>query len=392
MKRRIRLILLLIVSVLLLPQPLFAADSASTKLSKLMTELWMPITIKDGWIYYLPSFEDQTSLYRMHTDGTGKQKVNLLFYLDRNQGIFEMFEEGSFFDQLTKDKLTAISNIVGERVYYYRWSGSMDSDSEYSLYRIKKDGTQETKLAALNDEKPLINGGVVAIQDDWVYIEGFGKRSAKGAPLNDLYRVSTKGGQVEKIIDGYEKLNLGAVPQRYNEIKFTAYYLTANGPLAIKNGYIYYANSSDNFYLYRSTLDGKSKQKIASKTVAQESIIIDSDIVYFNTTYKQGRTTSIGDMYRVGVNGTNLRKLGDGRGDIMMVHNGWAYFLQGDLDTGSMSRMRIDGSGKKKLTDYPTVPLGIYGDYMKFVKYKNGSPDGDYRMKLDGSEKKLLNR
>ncbi|BBI35953.1 DUF5050 domain-containing protein [Cohnella abietis] len=392
MKRRNRLILLLLVTVLLIPQPSFAADSASTKLSKLMTELWLPITIKDGWIYYLPSVKDQTSLYRIHTDGTGKQKVNKPYYINRDKSIVELFEEGSFLDQLSKDNLTTIYDIVGEWVYYYRWPDDQgQQQSEFFFYRIKKDGTQETKLAALNDGKPLKDGGVLAIQDDWVYIQGFGRRNAKGVPLSDLYRISTKGGKVEKIITGYEEINLRAEPKSYKEIKFTAFYLSANEPLAIKNGYIYYINSSDNFYLYRSTLDGKSKKKMASMPVAG-SLIIDSDIVYFNTINKQGKTSSLGDMYRVGVDGTNLRKLGDGRGAIVMVLNGWAYFQQGDLVNGSMSRIRIDGSGKKKLTDYPTLPLGAYGDYMRYVKYSKGSPAGDYRMKLDGSEKTLINR
>lgn len=97
---------------------------------------------EDGYIYFVTPGD--RGLYRVKTDGTGKEKLhegvntfNLssgLIYFATSKGLFKMNCTGDFISKLCNDSTDKI-NIVSDWIYYF------NSNDANRLYRIRPNGT-----------------------------------------------------------------------------------------------------------------------------------------------------------------------------------------------------------------------------------------------------------
>lgn len=105
------------------------------------------LSVEDAFIYFVASSD--SSLYRVKTNGTGRQKLhekvktfNLssgLIYFSTNDGLFKMNYNGDFISKLSNDPTNKI-NIASDWLYY------LNSNDGNRLYRIRPNGTDKQSI------------------------------------------------------------------------------------------------------------------------------------------------------------------------------------------------------------------------------------------------------
>lgn len=144
--------------------------------------------MQHGDYVYYRNEDDNCTLYKIHTDGSGKTKLNndrsysinvshgWIYYCNQSDGekLYKIRTDGSSRAKLNDDTSLFIS-VSNGWVYYSNWS-----DGE-KLYKIRTDGSGKTKLN--NDECQNIN-----IVDNWVYYTNWSDSKKR-------YRIRTNGSQ-----------------------------------------------------------------------------------------------------------------------------------------------------------------------------------------------------
>jgi len=224
---------------------------------------WVPIVanvsninVVDDYIYYIEHesinnesdgyFSEKTSLCKIRSDGTGKEKLidgfggfgetfftidNWIFYIDENYCLNRMLLDGSN-KTLIADSCSAFS--IDNKILYYSSKG---------FYKIKIDGNNPELLSS---EFRLGNDFIVS--DEWIYFTDNN---------NILYRMSTDGENSSKICD--------------DEVWF----------FNISGDWIYFNNLSDNNCLYKINVDGKNIRKLTDESISDINIV--GDWIYYHT-------------------------------------------------------------------------------------------------------------
>lgn len=135
--------------------------------------------------------------------------------------------------------------------------------------------------------------------------------------------------------------------------------------------------------------DGTRKTKIVASLTTSDllpgALFVDGNYVYF---------ISGSYLYKQAKDGSERKQLvKDVSMEACNVLDGWIYFVNGDAaDKGFLRlyKMRSDGSDLQKLSDdiiryYDGI--NIAGEW---IYYKNDKDDEFYKMKLDGSERQLV--
>ena len=266
----------------------------------------MEIFVAGEWIYYVNN-SDGTRLYRVKTDGTGRQRLNQ----DWSVNII----------------------VAGDWVYY------VNNSEQMKLYRVKTDGSERQKL---NDEYTL----QILVAGDWVYYTSETDNLA-------MYRVTTDGGSRQKLHEGCSYcLNVVGDWIYFNWINFQnvdetgLYRMKADGSDSQKIGaglasygivegdWVYYNNKSDGFKLYRMKTDGSQAQKLGGDEA--QNIAVAGDWIYY-VNKSDGRK-----IYRIMLDGSGRQKLGDDQSMNMQVAGDWVYYRK-DSESGSLYRIRTEG-------------------------------------------------
>jgi hypothetical protein len=226
------------------------------------------INVADGWIY----FRGDMGLYKMRTDGTGLLKMTdssaricmedgWLYYnnIDKN-GFYlcKMRTDGTEKTQLTK----GASEITVADGWVYYTDGYDDS----SLYKIKADGTDKTKLNGRGSFDITVSG-------DYVYFVTSNESSSWG----DLYRIRT---------DGTGETKLSEIGVSFN----------------VSNGWIYYCymnyiNDKWELSLHKMRTDGTDDVKLCDGVSAY--LYIAGDWIYYYD----------GDWYSMMTDGTRKQRV-----------------------------------------------------------------------------------
>jgi len=188
------------------------------------------------------------------------------------------------------------------------------------------------------------------------------------------------------------------------------------GLVAEENGWIYYANSSDDYKLYKMKTDGTQKTKLNDTKTSQINVL--GGWIYY-------RDYGIyGYLYKVRIDGTGNAFLEDSNArNISVTDDGWIYYT----DNSYMYKVRFDGSDDKMVGyftkyAYPVIVDGfIYasleGDRKlykhnlstdnsvaltnervshinvvdKWIYYINIDDNRIYKMKTDGTNRMKVN-
>lgn len=250
--------------------------------TKIINTTGTNINIVDGWIIYT-NLEDDHKIYRCKLDGSQKEKLNN----DRSNYL----------------------NVFGNWIYYVN-----ESDGN-KIYKIKLNGDNRTKIN--NTESTRIN-----VIEDWIYyckveeeaIEEFGDNFY--SPFGEIYKIKTDGTQETKISDAKASfLNVVGNWIYYSDVNdgVNLYKMRIDGNEATKivDGNCYYVNvTKENIYfsdmssaLFKVDLDGKNKTSIGVKGRCMNINAVD-EWLYFEL-----ETGEENGFYKIKNDGTGLTKI-----------------------------------------------------------------------------------
>jgi|GEM_PF-3583679 Bacterial Ig-like domain (group 4). len=269
----------------------------------------------------------QVYTLKVNTDisSTNNAKLNALktmtFYIGSEDGKEQGNSTGNIMN-------VGLVSQKGDWIYYCNHSFNG------ALYKIKNDGTQNTKLN--NDTSIYIN-----VYGEWVY---YYNESDGGK----LYRVKIDG-------TGRTKLN-------DDESHF----------LNIENGWIYYSNKSNEDKLYKIRIDGTSKTLLSNDATVYLNVF--GDYIYYVN-------LSDGKIYRIKTDGTEKQKVSDDTALYLNVSEGWIYYVN-DYDN-YIYKMKIDGTDKTKIYNTRAASINVQGDWIYYTNLDYGN--ALHKLKTSGS-------
>jgi phage pi2 protein 07 len=269
-------------------------------------------------------------------DGIAAQQDGWIYYtnMSDNFSLYKIRSDGTDKARLN-DTESHYINVSGGWVYYV---------SQNCIRKIKTDGTEETDLVqskAYYMDVSVIGG--------WIYYINYDVQKR----ISYIYKMRTDGGEKGKVCEDQAQ------------------------SLTLYAGWIYFENLNDNNALYKIRTDGTGKKKLTD-TEAVAFINVEGDWVYFKSRSGISKIKTDGSAETV-VKNTNQN--GVKLLQCMNVSGGWIYYSLKTLDnTDSLSRMRIDGTGDTQLYGKSVQFINIVSDWI----YYSGA--GIYRMKTDGTE------
>lgn len=249
---------------------LYKIKTDGTMRKKLNNSRTLIIGVSNDWVLYI-NYSDLGTLYKIKTDGEEKTKlvderilkatvigdwIYYIIYGVKCNYICKIKIDGTGQMMLSNDCIGNDMVIDEDWIYYSRIRN-------YSLYKIKTDGTEKQSLNNIPSHKLNIEG-------DWVYFIN------KNVSHNYLCRIRTDGSYMERIIDE-ESLSL-----------------------TVKDGWVYYhVTGLNRTKLYRARIDGSERTKIFDGGIGD--IIVDGDWIYANFSRPGNIRTEI---YRIKADGS----------------------------------------------------------------------------------------
>jgi len=136
--------------------------------------------------------------------------------------------------------------------------------------------------------------------------------------------------------------------------------------------------------------NNKTRQDSWNKTsVYGNSVgnIVNLGIVSMQGDWIYGRNNT-GTLYKIRTDGTDLRKLSDDSCFYINVVGDWVYYSNGN-DYNKLYKIRTDGTGEQKLSDDDCEFINVVGDW---VYYSNrGDNDKIYKIRTDGTGRRKIN-
>ena len=183
------------------------------------------------------------------------------------------------------------------------------------------------------------------------------------------------------------QINVGGPNERGNTIGNIA----NNGLIVIQDEWIYYTHQDFDYFvnpssvLYKSRIDGSNRQMLKSERGENFHFLnVVDDSIYCS--YRAG-------IIKMRIDGSGEKRLVDHGCLFINVIDDWVYYASGTSalvdQGGELCKMRTDGSCKQKLNDDISSYIAVWGDW---IYYSNLSDDGKlYRIRTDGRERKKLN-
>ncbi len=184
----------------------------------------------------------------------------------------------------------------------------------------------------------LINGGIAALQGDWIYY--------RSNDNEKIYKVKTDGSGQSKVNDD------------------RSLYINVIG------NWIYYVNSDDDNRIYKIRTDGSGREKVNDEESWFLKVV--GDWIYY---YSEG-------VYKIRTDGTERTHLISERAGSLNVFGDWIYFVNIDRE---ICRIRTDGSGFEIIENaHRASRLNVVDEWIYHIwSYDAGSYI--YRVRNDGS-------
>ncbi|HWQ88997.1 MAG TPA: DUF5050 domain-containing protein [Desulfitobacteriaceae bacterium] len=178
--------------------------TAKIKLEDSSTGTWAgSIAVAEGWVYYAEDYGEQRNIIKIGTDGNNKTRQNsdfsinialegeYVYYVnvDDSHKIYRIKTDGTGREKIGDDKVPGRFMLKNGWIYY-----SNESDSS-RLYKIKIDGTGKTKLCEDYSQDISVSG-------EWVY---YSNANDEGK----IYRVKKDGSGKAKV-NNVKSLNISA--------------------------------------------------------------------------------------------------------------------------------------------------------------------------------------
>jgi hypothetical protein len=288
------------------------------------------VAMKGDWVYYRNWSVFKGGLYKIRTDGTGRQKLN-------------------------NNHCTCI-NIAGDWVYYCNGS------DKGKLYRIRTDGTERQKLY---DDKC----DQIIIVDGWVYYSNNNNKKGGPAFLTSIYRIRTDG-------SGRQKLADDALWKKFYVSGDWVYYVSCFKPPL--SPYLI------SFSFCRMRTDGTGKYCFFKLDNMLFDFNVAGDWVYHN-----GIDGNSKELCKVRIDRSGGQKLMDGFYTGFNIAGDWVYYSNGS-DESTLYKVRTDGTERQKLYDDKCGDIHIVGDWVYYCNYLNDKRGSCYKIRTDGTDRQLV--
>jgi len=201
-------------------------------------------------------------------------------------------------------------------------------------------GKKRIKIKSLgNTLGNIINCGYAALKGEWIYYQN----------LNDgckLYKIKTDGTACIKVCD--------------DKAAF----------INITGAWIYYTNIDDGKKIYKIRTDGIGRVKFNNDYCWR--VIIEGDWIYYSGFY-----TAI--IYKMKIDGTQMQKIGDEKGDFLNVANDFIYFIK---NRNELCKIKTDGTGSRKISNGKFISIIAAGNFIYFINTDDANKL--YKIQTDG--------
>lgn len=391
------------------------------------------INILDNDIY---SFDSETyNLYRIRNDGSGKMIFGVDNIVSKVDDITNEVVQGEVYQ--FPDEVIAVKSDGSVGYVPITWNAtSIDTSNIGSTYHITgtvanynyKVNLTVTVVQNYNPNGNSINGALIAQKDGWFYFadnlsgqlykmktDGTEKTKLSDDMAtdihlssdwifyianNNIYKIKNDGSQ-RTCLSGYRTYTFNMYSDSIffvsSDNQYSIYRMKTDGSgliqlntvgssnINITSNYIYYKITSDS-NIYRMRWDGSGQSKIVATPV-------DCFDVYNGCIYYEGGYFGNDGIFKAQIDGSNAQKLCSDSSMYMNVSNGWIYYANGS-DADKLYKIRIDGTGKTKLTDdnLYCAGYGFINVLDNYVYYKNYSDNQKlYRVTTDGTDRQLFN-
>lgn len=229
------------------------------------------------------------------------------------------------------------------------WIYFLHQQEEGSLYKMKKNGTEESQIIA----EPAMFLNVV---DGWIYYVH--STEAK------VYRIKPDGTERTLVVDA---------PSSYLISDGTMLYYLSNA----------ISNEKPEQKIYRCKLDGTEPVLICATPAAQFNLV--GDVIY----YIGGEDRQI---HRIKTDGTGDQVLGATKPGSIIVMGETIFYLNDPQEAKELWSMKTDGTGAVRLSEDEMTTFNVSGDWIWYSHPKDEMMSLEFKkMKLDGSEATLVN-
>lgn len=254
-------------------------------------------------------------------------------------------------EQLMKGDLLKLIAIEGE------WVKVITPDGEEGW--VHGDYVLIEKLAVTvkdtikgNSVGNIINHGLVAIQDEWIYyINDFHERR--------IYKIGVDGSNRTQVNDDYSR------------------------GLNIIGDWIYYVSSGN---VYKIKTDGSERSQVTREIPTPHFVTVAGDWVYY--TINPGS-----QVHRIRTDGSEKTRLNDQDSTYMNVVDGWIYYYgrsgsMGNYTESGIYKLKIDGSEQHLISYDSPWQLHVVDDWIYFCNWDDDHKV--YRISSDGSNRTRL--
>lgn len=380
----------------------------------------------NGWIYYTNQ-SDYQRIYKMKIGDSKGQKLSddpyashlnviddWIYYVDSQGGLCKMKTDGSGLSLLT-DYPVKFMQVTSDYIYFLTSHKSESDGNQFrELHRIKPDGSNdETVLSYLSSSWDYL------VVDNDIYFL-YWEPSTQTQKLLRMGSFTDILNNVDKFvisdnhiyyINHEDKCIYKADMDGKNIGKITS---DTTKSLNIANGWIYYANTSDNNKLYKITTDGKDKSKVADIKSDYLINIAGGKLFYVETNTKfetyimnkdgSAKSKSLIDnaasftsedneyyyvntedssIYKTDSYGNNIINLNQMTTQNIQISNGWIYYSNSN-DNNKLYKMKTDGSSNTKVSDSSSGDFKLSGEYLYYVNVSDNNHI--YKIKTDGTE------
>ena len=247
-----------------------------------------------------------------------------------NDTLYRIKQDGTGETRVSGDRPYSL-NSHGEWLYF-------TSREDLKIYRIKPDGSDRTLVSEDGSHN-------VIVADGWVY---FIKMNALSqAPDGTAPGDSSEYGRIFKLrTDGSGRQQVsGEMAVDFN----------------LAEGWIYYVGTDDH-KLHRMKTDGSENSVVSDVTMGKFSIL-DDHVYYIDPAGGTSR------LWKMKLDGTGAVKLSDDKASPFNPSGGWIYYSNGksDPEEYELKKMKLDGTEASVINnDYPVV-INVQGDRLIYL-------------------------
>ncbi|MCG8539516.1 MAG: DUF5050 domain-containing protein [Clostridia bacterium] len=280
----------------------------------------------------------------------------IYFYSSQYWDISDLYKVKKDGTELTKIASDAIGSIkiIGDWIYFTREGEKWTSN----LYKVKKDGTELTKIC--EDD---ISGSIT----DGEYIYYVNK-----SDNNKLYKIDLDGMNKTKISD--DEIS------QFDLYKNNIIYIIAEDELLSGNRFITTGK------VFKMQKDGTTKAQISNNNAV--NLVVNKDDIYYINLNDENK------MYKISIHGESDTKVFNDICDEFTINGEWIYYsnksdsveVSSDafsVTGGKLYKIKVDGTEKTKLTDIIASDIDVTSEWIYFAEYRdNGSRNYEIRRKI----------